>query len=489
MCVERIDAGLLDPVSVLGITDLIVDEFQDLNYTDLRFVDACIRRNVNILVAGDDDQSIYSFRYAYPTGIQKLADNYLGTVPYSLDECFRCSPQILDTAFSLVKYYQSPGRVEKTAYSFCRDYTPRLEGIVHRWKFKSENLEYEAIANSCRALINSGIKPRDILILISNSKALLPGNPSVFQTKFDDVNVPLDMPKAERYINTAEGRLAYALIRIGCDEELQDYVAHRTVLGKLRGVGSKTYNGIRMKVIENDLNYLDLFYNPLPSDVFAKQELKAINRVREICGIIVEWAAQDPIARRADVIAEIIRENLDADKAKDWLDHISYLPGEMNLHELRAYLSTDNSEQQERISEEVYERLMLDVPEEGLLPQRVRVMTMHGAKGLNADIVFIPGLEEDIIPGEKRHKEGLIQEAARQIYVSITTTSRPLVSYATSRQKYGSRDYDRAYSQYCVHLNGPFVDRESGLTNSEANEIIVASKLYKQHLETRLKLV
>jgi len=119
---------------------------------------------------------------------------------------------------------------------------------------------------------------------------------------------------------------------------------------------------------------------------------------------------------------------------------------------------------------------------------RVRVMTMHGAKGLNAAVVFIPGLEEAILPGEKRTPyPGRVQEVARQLYVSISRAHIAcFVSYARSRLKSGKREYNRAHSRYCVSLGGRFNEREeSGLTEKEIGEVSVASELYEIHLETR----
>jgi hypothetical protein len=69
LCVEQMEASLLDPASLLSIDHLIVDEFQDLNAMDLTFVHGLAERGVQLFVAGDDDQSLYSFRFATPAGI------------------------------------------------------------------------------------------------------------------------------------------------------------------------------------------------------------------------------------------------------------------------------------------------------------------------------------------------------------------------------------------------------------------------------------
>ena len=99
-------------------------------------------------------------------------------------------------------------------------------------------------------------------------------------------------------------------------------------------------------------------------------------------------------------------------------------------------------------------------------------MSMHGAKGLSAKVVFIPGLEEAILPGSKRAQyPGLVLEAARLLYVSITRARATCVlSYAERRMVYG--DWVRyPPSRFAPQLNGVFVHRMGGLTGEEVREI------------------
>ena len=73
---DAINGGHIDPVSVLGVEHIIIDEVQDLNSCDFQFIDILIQRGVNVFISGDDDQSVYSFRYAFPQGIQNFTINY-----------------------------------------------------------------------------------------------------------------------------------------------------------------------------------------------------------------------------------------------------------------------------------------------------------------------------------------------------------------------------------------------------------------------------
>jgi DNA helicase II / ATP-dependent DNA helicase PcrA len=148
------------------------------------------------------------------------------------------------------------------------------------------------------------------------------------------------------------------------------------------------------------------------------------------------------------------------------------LPRGIILEELRNYVWADADEQQTKVLEEVYERLNLSLPAAGLLPQRIRIMTMHGAKGLSSDVVIIPGLEDEILPGPRRKPyPGLVLEAARLLYVSITRVRVAcMVSYARRRFVYGKASAQHS-SRFNVSLDGPFFERNEGLNTAEAREI------------------
>src|SRR5438034_6321604 len=94
-CVSAYDAGIMNPVELVGMSHLVVDEFQDLNPCDQEFIDGLIQRGVITFIAGDDDQSIYSFRYASPSGIQDFTTRYVGSTAHLLSDCFRCTPSVV----------------------------------------------------------------------------------------------------------------------------------------------------------------------------------------------------------------------------------------------------------------------------------------------------------------------------------------------------------------------------------------------------------
>lgn len=184
---------------------------------------------------------------------------------------------------------------------------------------------------------------------------------------------------------------------------------------------------------------------------------------------------EDLLEDRIQEIIEIVQAHIEVDCEADWEEFIEFLPRATTLMELRDYLWADNQDQQIEVLKSVHSRLGEEMEETELQPARVRIMTMHGAKGLSTGVVFIPGLEDAIMPGQKRARvPGLVLEAARLLYVSITRARVGCVlSYARTRITFG--DFGRATpSRFCNNVGGAFTDRTSGLSDPETQRIKAA---------------
>ncbi|HWE37518.1 MAG TPA: ATP-dependent helicase [Isosphaeraceae bacterium] len=465
-CVENIDAGVLDPVELMGIRHLIVDEYQDLNPIDLKFVSLLAQRGITVFVAGDDDQSIYSFRFASPAGIQDFPAEYPGAGVHSLESCFRCTPAVLSAGETLIRANPGPNRIPKRFVSLYETSEPPVRGHFHRWVFQSGAAEAKAIAASCKDLIQAGVEPNSILVLLSNRRAL--SKPIV--DAFKSADVPHEPPKSEGFLDSEVGRFVYSVVRIVCNSE--DYIAHRGMLGLLPGVGVKTCNEISESVFANSLNYKDVFYKSLPSDIFNSRATNALARAWQVCKDVDGWDGDNTLGQRKSVLSAILQREFAGDGAAAWTAYSSAFPEGMTLVELREYLGTDNEDQEATVLSNVLERLGEAVPEGGPLPQRVRIMTMHGAKGLSGHVVFIPGLEEQILPGEKKKPyPGLVTEAARMLYVSITRARAAcIMSYARTRVVHGNQSR-QTHSRFVTQTGGSFSSRTVGLDDSEVGQI------------------
>jgi DNA helicase-2/ATP-dependent DNA helicase PcrA len=467
-CVQEMNAGTIDPVQLMHMRHIIVDEFQDLNPMDLEFVHSLANQGVILFAAGDDDQSIYSFRFANPMGIQDIPGRYPGCGLHQLNDCFRCMPDVLGAANVLITSFPPHNRIPKNSASLYSQCNPPVSGIVLRWRFQTGGVEASGIASSCRALIDAGINPRDILILLSNKRAL----ERELAAQLTGAQVPIDSSLAESFLSTSAGRLVLALLRIVCDGD--DYVAHRTLLGERAGVGIRTCNEICAAVIGNGLNFRDIFYHGLPVGVFSTRATRALDAGRMVCALVATWQPTDTLGQRAADLTTVVNAALRPQEAVLWQNYQNGLPADITLHELRDFMWADNDEQQAVILATVFTRLGRPVPEAHVLPQRVRIMTMHGAKGLSAKVVFIPGLEENILPGPWRAPyPGLVLEAARLLYVSITRARAVCILTCARRRFMNGGWHTQVPSRFDSHLGGPFVDRATGFARHEIQAVAV----------------
>ena len=467
LCVQRISNGILNPVELLGIEHLIVDEFQDLNPMDLEFVDGLIQNGAITFVAGDDDQSIYSFRFASPVGIQNFPTRYPNTGQHTLNHCFRCPPAILNVAQAIILAYSNPNRVHKQYLSMYQSANPQVNGTAQRWQFTGASAEATAIADSCRDLIAAGLAPKDILILIGNMRAIGPLLTQALTTNA----VPFESPRDEGFLDSDCGRFILSMLRIVCDPD--DYVAHRVILEFMPGATINAISTISNSVIQNGQNFRNLFYSQPAPTGFNSRGSNLLSAARLICAQISTWRPADTLATRLAELDNHVQRIFGPNELQQWQSFYQPLPTAITLEELKNFLWVDNSDQQAELLQTVLERLQLPIPPAGPLNSKVRIMTMHGAKGLSAKVVFVPGLEEEIIPGQyRRPHTGLVFEAARLLYVSITRARAACVLSFANRRTMNGRNVRQTASQFTNHLNGPFASRTGGLTPVEITQIM-----------------
>jgi len=467
-CVDAASAGTIDLPQLFDATHLIVDEYQDLNSCDLQFVDLLVAAGVKLFAAGDDDQSIYSFRFASPLGIQRFDQTYPNASLRSLNDCFRCAPLVLRSAYALVEATADPTRLPKNVLSLYSQAAPPVTGIVHRWRFGSSQTEAKAIAGSCRDLITAGIRPEQIMILLSSVPTLGPP----LSNALVEASVPFRPPRPRPFTDAPPGRLALALLRIVADSG--DYLALRTVLGLRIGVGISTCNEIADIVHNQNLNYRNIFVSPLPNGIFSGRFLAALDHARSVVTHLQGWTLDDLLGTRRGALRSLVDTVLGQEALSKWTEVTDPLRDEMTLGELQRWLTAASDIDRNAVLLAITARLgEVDGGEPGSAPSVVQLMTMHSAKGLSAQIVFIPGLEESLLPGPKRSPyPGLVSEAARLLFVSMTRARAACVlSFSTNRLAQGKFMRQTA-SRFCHHLGGAFAQRTVGLNAEEIAAVV-----------------
>jgi len=465
-CVDVSAAGVVNLFELLNAQHLIADEYQDLNPSDLEFIDILAREGVTLFVSGDDDQSIYSFRHALPKGIQDFHHKYPDAGLHTLNDCFRCTPAVLNSAYSVVTAFPDPDRLDKDVTSLYANAQPPVQGVVHRWRIPNAQLEANAIADSCRDLIASGIPANQIMILLSSIPSLGQGISDALAA----AGVPAPVLRPTAFADTPVGRLGLAALRIVGDED--DYVGLRTILGLRSGTGIATCNAIANAVHNNNLNLSEVFRAILPAGVFSKGQLKALNFARATIAELDTWSDEELLGGRRLALRDMIVESLGIDAAAQWSAQTGPLPDQMTLAEPRQYVAAPSEWDQRRVFLEASVRLGLAQIEDAVEVPTVQLMTMHSSKGLSAQVVFVPGLEEGLLPGPKRAPyPGLVSEAARLLFVAMTRARFACIaSYAQYRITHGKL-VGQTPSRFCAHLGGPFLQQQTGLTAQEVNLI------------------
>lgn len=465
-CVELVQQGLIDAVDVLRVQHLIIDEVQDLNPCDFEFIEALIAQGVVVFIAGDDDQSVYSFRHAYPEGIQRFTQRYPETGDHVLSDCFRCTPQVLSTAISLINNFSTADRIPKNLSSLYTNSDPPNPGHVVTKTLNTGVKEAEYVANTCNALISLGISPKDIMVLVGNKRATLKTITNAFENA-EGGAILYDADIKDDFIESDCGRFLLACLRITLDSD--DYVAHRVLLGTRTGVGIGTCRTVADKVLNNNLNFRSLFYDPLPNGVFSAREMNSVNAVRDNLAILADWNEDDTVDTRAAEIQNLLQTNCSDAGFAAWQEFSADLPSAMNLRELRDYFYGSSPDYRSALVNRVNQRLGIAAEENVQESLRVRIMSFHSSKGLSAKVVFIPGLEELVFPTQgMQQNAGRIFEAARLLYVAITRAKAACVLTRSLRRTVNGKSRQMAASRFCAALNRPF-SREPSAVMSDAD--------------------
>ena len=159
-------------------THVLVDEYQDLNRCEIRVIQQLIAGERRLFVAGDDDQSIYGFRNAFPLGLREFGESYPGAHDGELEECHRCDRAILRLALAVAE--QDVDRIPKELHA-----RPDAgEGVVETYRFPNGTSEARGIAELCRRLRDDeGVEPGGILVLLRSDPQHVYSDPIVEEAR------------------------------------------------------------------------------------------------------------------------------------------------------------------------------------------------------------------------------------------------------------------------------------------------------------------
>jgi DNA helicase II / ATP-dependent DNA helicase PcrA len=399
---------------------ILVDEYQDLNRCELAVVARLVGADRTLFAAGDDDQSIYGFRNAFPHGLRQFQETYPSTDEGELVECFRCDKDILANALNVAE--QDTDRIPKDIASL----DDADDGQVEAFTFGSIAAEARGVARLCRQLVDdAGLQPGDILILLRNNPHGTYSDPIIeaLEKEGMDAELPTDP-----FVVLDEGsaRQIVCVLRLLRDRE--DGLAWSELL-ELRdnGIGA----GARMAVYRLADEIGERFY----------QALKQVGEDAEV----LEHARRRNVSEDVQAIQHMLdglEHALDAPASEGLvavLDAVQLPSAEDQdeIEELLLSLLADDEESQTLgdVEEALHSsRGALDETEREADSDRVQIMSMHAAKGLTAEAVIIASCDDQLIPGDTDSKREM-DDQRRLLYVSLTRARHFLfVTYARLRR-------------------------------------------------------
>jgi ATP-dependent DNA helicase UvrD/PcrA len=448
----------------IDVNHLLVDEYQDLNPVDIELIDEIHSRGPALFVAGDDDQSIYLFRYAFPRGIQEFETSHGGSVTHTLRHCFRCPEEVLEPALGPLLANAPDSRIPKDYIAMPTRANPPVVGSLHCWSMGSPAAEAQAIAESCHDLIEAGIQPDGIAVLLSNRRVL----EKPIAEAMSAIGVPFRVADSPPYSGSAWGRLAYALLRCICDEH--DLVARRTVMGMRRGVGNRTLSEISSLLVGNAMRLADAFDRGLPGSPSARATT-AVAETSRALRELEHLSADSTLVEFGPLLANAVRDWLGPAEQQAWTNFSVGEPDDVRADEMRDLLASGTSREALEVLAGIQVRLGIE--NDAVSVQGVRIMSVHGSKGLTFDVVFIPGLEQGLLPAEQVFGyPGLLQESARLLFVGMTRARLSVALSLAQVRTVNGRWERRSPSQFAGHLGRRFESRSSGLTSAELAQIM-----------------
>ena len=406
---------------------ILVDEYQDTNVAQYMWLRLLAQAHKNICCVGDDDQSIYGWRGAEVGNILRFEKDFPGAQVIRLEQNYRSTPEILSAASGLIS--ANAGRLGKTLWT---DAEPGEKvRLIGHWDSEAEarwiGEEIEAFQGGHRAAIGR-IGLNDIAILVRASHQM-----RAFEDRFMTIGLPYRVIGGPRFYERQEIRDAMAYFRLVVSPA-DDLAFERIVNTPKRGLGDKALQTIQAVARQNGVPLLQGAQIVVEEGHLGG---KGLSNLRDFVAGVGRWHADalDDTASHVELAERILDESgytamWQNDKSPDApgrLDHLKEL--------VKALEEFDNLQ---GFLEHV--ALVMD-RDEGEAAEEVSIMTLHGAKGLEFPVVFLPGWEDGLFPNQRAMDENGtkgLEEERRLAYVGITRAERlATISFAGNRRLYG----------------------------------------------------
>lgn len=390
---------------------LLIDEYQDTNDVQYKLSRLLANKYNNIFVVGDPDQSIYMFRGANFHNILNFEKDYKNAQVISLEENYRSTKNILDTANSVIK--NNKERKEKNLWS------NNGEGAKTKYlRAYDDKHEIQLVLDEIKKLLAEGYKKNDIAVLYrTNAQARL------VEEMFLKANIPYKVVGSYYFYSRKEIKDLICYLRLILNNN--DEISLRRVINvPKRGIGESTLARLEKEAREQNISMFQAI-NKGKEQIF-----------KELILHLTEESENITLTELIDLILEEtgIRQEYENDNSLESqlrLDNLEEFKSITKTYEERTG-SVSLSDFLEEVS------LIADISEHQQQDDVVTLMTVHSAKGLEFSVVFLIGMEDGIFPHQNSFSDEGLEEERRLCYVGITRAKEKLfISNAKRRMLYG----------------------------------------------------
>ncbi len=428
---------------------LLVDEYQDTNQAQYEWLKLLAEPRRNLCCVGDDDQSIYSWRGAEVANILKFEKDFPGAKIIRLEQNYRSTSHILSAADGVIA--NNAGRLGKTLW------TDAGEGekvrVVGVWDGPEEA---RRVGEEIEGMQARGRRLSDIAILVRAQFQT-----REFEERFIAIGLPYQIIGGFRFYERAEIRDALAYLRL-IHQPADDLAFERIVNQPKRGLGDKALATIHAAARSQQQPLLLAAATLLDSD---ELQARARNSLGRFVADVARWRGMADQVPHAELARVVLDESgyttmLQAERSAEAagrLENLAELARAMEEYEnLSGFLEhvslvMDNDEDRDR--------------------DKVTIMTIHAAKGLEFDTVYLPGWEEGIFPSQRALDEGglaSLEEERRLAYVAITRAKRrSTIFHAANRRIYGQWTSSLP-SRFVAELPEGNIDQETTMSGGES---------------------
>ena len=413
---------------------LLVDEYQDTNLAQYELVKTLVNEKQALTVVGDDDQSIYAWRGARPENLMQLQEDFPTLNIIKLEQNYRSTGRILKAANTLID--NNPHLIKKALWSELGPGDP-LRFISS----ENEELECERVVNE---IIDMRLKRR---CKYSDFAVLYRGNyqAKLVEIKLQTQNIPYEITGGQSFYAKTEIKDVMAYLRLIINPT-DDNALLRIINTPRRQIGPTTLEKLGEYANQRNLSLYDAIDEVGLNASMPANNLERLKRfkhwIQRVNRHIYDGSPMVAINEMLDDIDYLgwLQQNASNDHVaqKRW-DNVQFLLSQLAQVLKRDEEETENGDSRiENAIAKLILRDLLDREQEESADDKVQLMTLHAAKGLEFLHVFMIGMEEDILPHKNSVEGGQIEEERRLAYVGITRAQRTLtMTSARQRTQFG----------------------------------------------------